>query len=199
MRKRTGLLGTIWVAGVLLAGAGVTTALVAAGSGIFGPGVRPLTQAQVRQELAATGSVPASAAGAPGGQASAGSPGAAATGAPSARTFSGGTVFASCTAGQVMLMQRIPAQGYEIDGVSPGPGGSAWVRFKSGGTELVVTVTCAGNRPRFATSAEAPGADLEHGGGDRGGNGGGDDGGGGGSGRGGGGRGSSGGGGGGGG
>src|SRR5215510_8009701 len=59
-----------------------------------------------------------------------------------------------------------PAPGYATDGYSRGPAGSAWVRFKSSGTELTVAVTCTGGRPHFTTAADnGGGGGDEHGGG----------------------------------
>ena len=78
----------------------------------------------------------------------------------------GGTVFASCSAGQATLTRRIPAQGYQTDGYSRGPATSVWAKFQNGGTEQTVTVTCAGDHPRLVT---APGDEPTGGGGPTGG------------------------------
>ena len=64
----------------------------------------------------------------------------------------------------------IPATGYITDGALQGPAGSAWVKFKSGSSEVTVTVTCQGGRPHFSTAADDRGGG--HGGGDGGGGGG---------------------------
>jgi hypothetical protein len=166
MRTRTALIAAIWLAGVVLAAASVTAALVFLGSRVFATSGHALSQAQVRRELAERQSAgPAGPTPAAPGPSRAPSPAAAATTA-TAKTFSGGTVFASCSAGQVTVTQRIPAQGFEIDGVSPGPAATASVRFTSGSTEVLVTVTCPAGRPRFTSSV-----DDHHGGGHGGGKG----------------------------
>ena len=160
MQTRTALIAAIWLAGVVLAAASVTAALVFLGDRVFATSGHVLSQAQVRRALtehqSATPPGPTSAAPGPSGTPS---PAAAATTA-TAKTFSGGTVFASCSAGQVTLTQRIPAQGFQIDGVSPGPAATASVRFTSGSTEVLVTVTCSAGHPRFTSSV-----DDHHGGG----------------------------------
>lgn len=66
-------------------------------------------------------------------------------------------MYAACLRGQVRLSSWVPAQGYLIDGYSRGPAASAWVKFKSSGTELTVTVTCAGGQPRFTTATDTRG------------------------------------------
>ena len=161
MSKRAALISALLLAAVAVAVIGATAALGVIGNGAFGPGGKTLTQEDVQRSLA---------------QQSPAAPSTQATPRPSARTSpptpasaagsfasSGGTVLASCSSGQVTLTSWIPAQGYETDGVSRGPARSAWVKFKSSGTELTVTVSCAGGRPHFAASADERGGG--HGGG----------------------------------
>jgi hypothetical protein len=84
---------------------------------------------------------------------------------------SGGTVTRRLPGGQVTLTSWIPAQGYGVDGYSRGPAPSIWVKFKSGGTEQTITVTCVGGRPHFTTAADDHGGGGGGGGGDSGGSG----------------------------
>jgi hypothetical protein len=166
MSKRLVLVTVILLVGLATAVVGATAALRLIGSGTFGPDGKALSTADVRRSLeqrtqAAAASHSPAAAASPAGRhtpVASQSPGhaQATTGVIPA---SGGTVFASCLAGQVTLTRWIPAGGYGTDGVSRGPAGTAWVRFKSAGTELTVTATCVSGRPHFATSAD------DHGGG----------------------------------
>jgi hypothetical protein len=66
----------------------------------------------------------------------------------------GGTIVASCAAGQVTMLSWSPAQGYRTDDVNRGPAGSASVKFKAGRTELTVTVTCVGDQPEAVTAVD---------------------------------------------
>jgi uncharacterized membrane protein YgcG len=154
----------MWLAGAVLAVIGAAAALSLLGDGVSGPGGKPLTQADVQRALAQ--SPPATSPSQPGSASPTPRRSHAASPAPVQSTFSssGGTVFASCSSGQVTLTW-IPALGYRTDGSSRGPAASAWVRLKSGATELTITSTCASGRPHFVTSADSRGG----GGGDHGG------------------------------
>ncbi len=175
MTKRTALVSAMLLAGVVVAVIGATAALRFVGGGAFGPGGQPLTPADVQRSLAQQP--------APQQQAAQQSPAARATHhsarprasspAPVSGSFttSGGSVYANCLSGQVRLTSWVPAPGYLTDGYSRGPGTSAWVKFKSSGTELTVTAACAGGRPRFTTATDNRGGGG--GGGDRHGGGGG--------------------------
>jgi uncharacterized membrane protein YgcG len=169
MAKRAALIVATLLAVALFAAAGIAAALVLLGNDIFGPSVHALSQARVRQELAEQRSTPSSASptsSLPGHRHSTPSvsPSSAAA-EPTAKSFIGGTVYASCSAGQVLLTHRIPAPGYAIESVSPGPATSASVRFSSGGTDELVTVTCAGGQPSFAAATENAADNDNHGGG----------------------------------
>jgi hypothetical protein len=190
MRKRVLHAAAIWLAGAALAAVGVTAALSLLGAGIVGGGGgQVLTQADVHRELARQPPAPASpdpasptpASPAPGtsrpGQAP--HPSSSRSPAPSVFHAAGGTVLASCSAGQVTLTHLIPAQGYQTDSNSRGPAASAWVKFQNGGTEQTVTVTCAGDHPRLVTAPDdeptGGGGEPTGGGGDDHGGGSGDD------------------------
>ena len=159
------------LAGVVLAIIGGAAALSLVGNGVFGPGGKPLTQADVQRALAR-----------PAAATSSSQPGTATAtphrhrpAVPGTFTRSAGTVFASCSSGQVTLTRLLPAQGYQTDGYSAGPAASASVKFKSSAAELTITATCAGGQPHFVSSADnrgGGGAD-DHGGGGGGGSGGG--------------------------
>jgi hypothetical protein len=176
MSKRILHAAAIWLAGAALAAVGVTAALSLLGAGILsGGGGQVLSQAAVQRELAQqvpaspTLPSPAPATSRPG---HAPSPASSRSPAPSVFHTAGGTVFASCSAGQATLTRRIPAQGYQTDSYSHGPATSVWAKFQNGGTEQTVTVTCAGDHPRLVT---VPGGEPTGGGGDDHGGGSGDD------------------------
>ena len=160
MQKRVVIAVTIWLAGAVLAAVGVTVALDLLGDGIFGAGGPVLSQADVHRELAqapAASAQPGPGRVSPPPRPSSSPRPAAPAPAASSLTSSGGTVLASCSAGQVTLTGWFPAQGYQTDGYSRGPAASAWVKFTSGATEQTVSATCAGNHPRFATARDDKG------------------------------------------
>jgi hypothetical protein len=174
MSRRIALVAAMLLAGVVLAIIGGAAALSLVGNGVFGPGGKPLTQADVQRALAqpaaaTSSSRPATATATP--HRHRGAPSA----VPGTFTSSAGTVFASCSSGQVTLTGLLPAQGYQTDGYSAGPAGSASVKFKSSAAELTITATCAGGQPHFVSSADNRGGGGvdDHGGGGGGGSGGG--------------------------
>ena len=192
MQQRVVVAVTIWLAGAVLAAVGVTVALNLLGDGIFGAGGPVLSQADVHRELAqapAASAQPGPGRVSPPPRPSSSPRPAAPAPVASSLTSSGGTVLASCSAGQVTLTGWFPAQGYQTDGYSRGSAASAWVKFTSGAAEQTVSATCAGNHPRFATARDDKGGGGHgggagddgggggHGGGDSGGHGGGDSGG----------------------
>jgi hypothetical protein len=182
MTKRTALVSGMLLAGLVVAVIGATAALRFVGGGAFGPGGQPLSPADVQRSLAQQPAAQQQAA-----QQPSAAPRRSATAratrhparprasspAPVSGSFttSGGSVYANCLSGQVRLTSWVPAPGYLTDGYSRGPGTSAWVKFKSSGTELTVTAACAGGRPRFTTATDNRGGGG--GGGDRHGGGGG--------------------------
>jgi uncharacterized membrane protein YgcG len=154
MAKRPVLTATTWLAGSVLAAAGVAAALILLGHNIFGPSVHLLSQATVRKDLAANRSAAsASAAPAPA-PAPSHSSKPPAPGGSGSHTYAGGTVYASCSAGQVKLTQWTPALGYGTDGMSAGPAAKAWVRFTSGTREELVTASCSGDHPKFTSALD---------------------------------------------
>jgi uncharacterized membrane protein YgcG len=173
MRKHVVRGAALWLVGAMIAAAGATAAVSFLGTGLFGASGQPLTQADVQQRFARHAHA-AAASGqhspAPSGHGRSRRP-AAATPAPGSMKVipvTGGTVFASCSSGLAKLTWSL-AQGYQADGYLAGPARSAWVKLKSGSTEQLVTVTCAGDRPRDVVSAP----DVRGGGGGGGGHGGG--------------------------
>ncbi len=126
MTKRVALASGVLLLGLLIAVVGATIALRLIGSETSGPGGRPLSEADVRRSFAKTaGQVAPSSPAAtpvPGQRHSPGSrtPGSQSH-APVPHSTLGGTVFASCAAGQVRLTNWIPQSGYSSDGYSPGP------------------------------------------------------------------------------
>ena len=185
MTKRTALVSAMLLAGLVVAVIGATAALRFVGGGAFGPGGHPLTPADVQRSLAQQPTVQQpvaqpSPAAQPRRSATARAthhptrpPDSPPVPVPGSFITSSGTVYASCLSGQVRLTSWVPAPGYLVDGYSRGPGTSAWVKFKSSGTELTVTAACAGGQPRFTTAADNRGGGEEdrHGGGGGGGGG----------------------------
>ena len=173
MSRRIALAAAMLLAGVVLAIIGGAAALSLVGNGVFGPGGKPLTQADVQRALARPAAATSSS------QPGTATPtphrnGRAPSAVPGTFTSSAGTVFASCSSGQVTLTRLLPAQGYQTDGYSAGPAGSASVKFKSSAAELTITATCAGGQPHFVSSADNRGGGADdHGGGGGGGSGGG--------------------------
>ncbi|MCR6487993.1 hypothetical protein M8542_34730 [Amycolatopsis sp. OK19-0408] len=144
--------GVLMAAGWLLAAvatAGVgTVALDVVGAGILGPQNQPLSQDDVARalETVPTGTTPPP-------------PITPASTAPAPRglTVPGGTLVAKCTGDQVELMSWSPDTGFRADDVSRGPAASASLKFKNGGTENVVIVTCRDGEPHAETAADDSG------------------------------------------
>jgi hypothetical protein len=178
MRKRVALVSAVVTAALIAAVFGATAALSLIGNGAFGPGGRPLSEADVRSSLDAN-TRPAVATPTPTPRTKSSSPpGSGSTGhAPTAEvgafTSTGGTVFTSCAAGQATLTRWIPASGYSTDGYGPRTASSVWVKFKSGSSELTVTVNCVAGRPNLVNTSDDHGGGVGGGGGA--GGGGGDD------------------------
>ena len=168
MRRRAVLIAVAWLSGALLAAVGVTAALNFLVHGILGPRLPALSPAAVSSQLAVAKAASPSARPAatpsvtPSGSRSARpKPGRGSSrahlAAPAEGAFPGGAVWATCTAGQVTLTTWSPGTGFAVDHRSPGPGTSASVSFTSGTTEDVVTVTCSGGHPKFASAVETKG------------------------------------------
>jgi hypothetical protein len=151
MNKRVVLVSAVMLAALAVAVVGATEALRLIGRGTFGAGGSPISEADVHRSLAASGTPATSprstSTTSPAGSHSASPHPSNTTGGPglqnARRSFSGNTVFASCTGSQASLGSSIPASGYSIDGSSQGPARSIWVKFKSESSEVTVTVTCA--------------------------------------------------------
>ncbi len=186
MTKRAALVSALLLAGLVVAVVGATAALRLIGNGAFGPGGKPLTQADVQRALAqqppATPAQqtpqPTPGRHSPSGKPSRHHPAPTRQPVPGSFSSSGGNVFARCLSGQVTITSWIPAQGYTTDGYLQWPATSAWVKFKSGTSEVTVTASCGGGAPRFSAAADdnhGGGGGGEHGGGggDNGGGGGG--------------------------
>jgi hypothetical protein len=142
----------MWLAGAVLAAAGITVTVSLLGTDLFGPASPVLSAAQVRDQLARQPAVSASAA----------PPAPAEPGGPVARTSfatAAGMVSASCSGGLARLPTwTVTTPGYRTDGYVQGPAPAAWIRFKSGGSEQTVTVTCRGGRPHHVISNDDRGA-----------------------------------------
>lgn len=155
MRSRITWAAT-WLAGALLAAAGITFAVSQLGTDLLGPASPVLTATQVRQQLA---SQPAS-------SAPAGPPASAPPGGPASRTSFGtaaGMVWASCSGGLATLTSwTVTTPGYRTDSYVQGPAATTWITFKSASSEQTVTVTCRGGRPHHVISNDDRGG--RHGG-----------------------------------
>ncbi|MBA2889019.1 septum formation initiator [Nonomuraea soli] len=148
-----------WVATALAAiAAGVAVLGLLGGSSLAGGGGKVLDRDEVRDALAAAttsptpSAAPSSSAASSSAAPSSGAPSAVPSGSPSSQasvlTTAGGTIVASCSAGQVTLRSWSPAQGYSIDDADPGPAPTVKVEFEpEDGDELEVRVGCAGERP----------------------------------------------------
>ncbi|SEF25002.1 hypothetical protein SAMN05421837_102966 [Amycolatopsis pretoriensis] len=136
------------LAAAVTAGAG-TVALDVVGAGILGPQNQPLSADDVARALE---TVPSSTASTP-------PPTTSPSSAPAPRglTVPGGSIVATCAGGQVTLNSWSPAPGYRVDGYSRGPADTASVKFKNGGTENVVVVTCRDGEPHAETVADDSG------------------------------------------
>ena len=167
MSKRATLISAVVAAAVVAAIFGATAALGLIG-GAFGPGGRPLSEADVRKALSAAPRTPTATPSQPG-QSQSRSPHPPTTAGAKKGTFSsaGGSVLASCASGDATLTRWIPATGYGTDGFVQGPARAAWVKFKADGSEITVTVTCMSGKPHFDASADDSGGG--HGGGSSGG------------------------------
>ena len=169
MSKRVALVSAVLLAALVVAVIGATFALRLIGGGTFGPGGRPLTEADVRHSLAAVSTTPPATpnptgtAGSGGGGTASPHPSRTQGTKPVARSgvFSrpGGSVYASCAGGQATLTRWIPDTGYSTDGYVRGPTRTAWVKFKSANSEVTVSITCVAGKPHFAASSD------DHGGG----------------------------------
>jgi len=131
------------LAAAVTAGAG-TVALDVVGAGILGPQNQPLSADDVARALE---TVPSSSTPAP-------PPTTSSAPAPRGLTVPGGSIVATCAGGRVTLVSWSPDPGYRTDDVARGPATTASVKFKNGGTENVVVVTCQGGEPRAETVAD---------------------------------------------
>jgi hypothetical protein len=166
MSKRATLISAVVAAAIVAAVFGATAALRLIGGGAFGPGGRPLSESDVRKSFNAAPRT-STARPSPAGPSQSQSPPPTTTEGAKTGTFSsaGGVVRASCASGKAALASWIPATGYGTDGYVRGPARTAWVKFKAGGSEITVTVTCVSGKPQFAKSADDSGGHGGHGGG----------------------------------
>jgi hypothetical protein len=150
MRQRVLLIGVGWLLAAGATAAVGTVALDVVGAGILGPQNQPLSQDDVARALAAA---PATT---PDSSAPSVATTTASSSAPAPRglTAPGGTIVAQCAGGLVTLVSWSPDPGYRTDDVSRGPAATASVKFKNGGTENVVVVTCHDGEPRADTVAD---------------------------------------------
>lgn len=149
MRPRILLLVAGWLAGAAAAATGVTLALSALGSGLFGTAGQTLSAAQVEQRLAQAGPEPSAAA--------AGSPQATNQGGkPGVKNTNGGGVVVRCTK-QGAILTATPWQGYSADDLRQGPAPVVSVSFRSDSAEVHVAASCATGKPRFSVSSEPRG------------------------------------------
>lgn len=157
MSKRAALVAVVVAAALAAAVVGATAALGLIGDGAFGPGGRALSEADVRRSFdasPATRVATPTPSGTGPSQPTSPHPSTTAGRKPGIFSSAGGAVYASCASGQATLTGWIPASGYATDGDLPGPAPSAWVKFKSGSSEITVTVTCVSGNPSFAASSD---------------------------------------------
>jgi hypothetical protein len=149
MRPRILLLIAGWLAGAAAAATGVTLALSALGSGLFGTAGQPLSAAQVEQQLAQAGPEPSAAAGSPQATDQGGKLG--------VQNTSGGSAFIRCTSQGAILTAATPWQGYRADDMLHGPAPVVSVSFRSDSAEVHVSAYCASGQPRFTVTTETRG------------------------------------------
>jgi hypothetical protein len=149
MRPRILLLIAGWLAGAAAAATGVTLALSALGSGLFGTAGQALSTAQVEQQLAQAGPEPSAAAGSPQATDQGGKLG--------VQNTSGGSAFVRCTSQGAILTAATPWQGYRADDILHGPAPVVSVSFRSDSAEVHVSASCATRQPRFAVTTETRG------------------------------------------
>jgi hypothetical protein len=151
MVRRGLIIAAGWVGAVVASTVlGVFSISTLGGAGKSGP----LSQRQVSDRLAHTSPGPD---GTPTGAAT--SPAASANTARRYFTTSGGSLWASCTAGLATLDTVTPRSGYRLDGWERGPASSAWVQFKvdvehGHGAEYRVTITCQDGVPNMVETAD---------------------------------------------
>lgn len=133
-----------WVLAAVATASVGTVALDVVGAGILGPRNQPLSEADVNQALSTARTTPPPVS----------SPVPATTTPSTTRTASprglntpGGSIVAECGGDQVTLLSWSPAQGFRTDGVARGPAPTASIKFKSGKTEILVTVSCRDGEP----------------------------------------------------
>ncbi len=133
-----------WLLAAVVTAGAATVALDVVGAGLLGPQDRPLSAADVARalETVPAGTTP------PPATPSSSAP------APRGLAVPGGTLVATCAAGQVTLMSWSPDPGFRADDVSRGPAAAASVKFKNGGTENLVVVTCQDGEPHAAAVAD---------------------------------------------
>lgn len=144
MRTRAALTVAGWLAGATVAVLGVTFAMSTLGHDLLDSG-DPMTAAQVQQQLAQSGQAGAKVA-------DPAAPRTTANGA-TAQQFTSGIVSATCAAGQASLFTWSAAQGFHVARVQAGPATAASIDFASSASSVLVTVTCVGNVPHFASTA----------------------------------------------
>ncbi|MFD9945047.1 hypothetical protein ACFWYW_11740 [Nonomuraea sp. NPDC059023] len=132
-----------------LAAAGVAVAVLGLLGGVLtGQSGNVMTQAEARSALATLPS--ANPTGSPTDPGASPSTAPTGGGAPVGKVIKtrGGTVIATCSAGQVSLRNWSPSQGYSVDDPEPGPASSLKVEFdREEGEDVEVVVRCQNGRP----------------------------------------------------
>ncbi|WP_156960487.1 hypothetical protein [Amycolatopsis taiwanensis] len=152
MNRRGLAMASGWLLAAVATAAIGTVALDIVGSGILGPQNQPLTEADVNQALAsaraaqppASSTTPVTTA-----------PTTTTPAIPHGLNTPGGSLVAACDGDQVTLLSWSPAQGFRTDGgVARGPAPTASIKFKSGKTEIRVTVSCRNGEPVADTATD---------------------------------------------
>lgn len=144
MGRRWGFAVIGWLAAALVTTLIGLAAVNSIGDGILGGADRPFSAADVNARLSAApplsrpplSSPPTSA------------PSAVASAVSGVLATAGGTVVATCTAGQAYLSSWSPYQGYQADHIVRGPAATASIRFRRDkGRGVRLSVTCPDGSP----------------------------------------------------
>lgn len=166
MIYRAALVLGAWTATAAAAVVAGLAAVSVLGEGITDQTTKPMTAAQVRDELAEpapTSSSPAPVSPSPTGarrkpKATAEDPAKTVTPSPTGITrilnSRGGSVLARCVNDTAYLVSWTPLQGYSADAARRGPAPTVSVEFQSGDRRIAVIVSCSGGQPFAAVHGD---------------------------------------------
>jgi hypothetical protein len=156
MSRHGVLIVVAWLVVAAATAAVGTAALDIVGAGILGPDSQSLSPQDVTRQLASATPRTSPSAG-PSSTSTPTGPSTTQSAAPGPRGLAspGGTIVAQCDRDQVTLVSWSPAQGFRTDDVNRGPASIASIKFKSGRTEIVATITCQAGEPHVDSTADS--------------------------------------------